>query len=543
MKINLMKHIRNQFNWKDLLIVATYSFFFLILCKIFIDFTLDDAFITFRYSQNLATGNGPVWNIGEDPVEGYTTFLWMVLMAIFIKLGQNPVVISKVISIIAGLSTIFLIYFYSRQKKDNRIIPTLVVAGIALNPAFAFMAVQGTGTILASLLVLFIIILSIRLVSKYSKFETIIFSLLLLLAFLTRPDLIVFELLIIGCMIILLYRRYEKSTFYNFLLNLFIFLIIPGFVYMAWRINFFGYFFPNAFYVKKSEAFLSLSGLVMVFHYLTLVIGPYIILALYSLIKTNLKKGQIQLKEYFPALISLFVFLTVYFFIDPIQGFLYRFQMPTLPSFLLLFSLCMPGISIPKIDLSMKPLKRGIKSAKLLRLFLILVLCSLIIVFPLHTMDDAISEKTEKTQFDRVVVGKELAKLADKNYTMFVTESGALPYYSKWKAVDHWGLNDEYIAHNGLTIEYLEIINPELIMAQKHPQKSFKESLPIVHEFMVKNNYTAVAAIKRSEKRTHLYFSKPSVQEEIAECILNIPVLEYRNIHLYVGDEIPVWRD
>ena len=42
--------------------------------------TDDDAFISFRYARNLATGNGLVYNVGER-VEGYTNFLWTVLLA------------------------------------------------------------------------------------------------------------------------------------------------------------------------------------------------------------------------------------------------------------------------------------------------------------------------------------------------------------------------------------------------------------------------------------------------------------------------------
>ena len=41
-------------------------------------FICDDAFITFRYSKNLALGNGPRFNLGDaGPVEGYSNFLWI----------------------------------------------------------------------------------------------------------------------------------------------------------------------------------------------------------------------------------------------------------------------------------------------------------------------------------------------------------------------------------------------------------------------------------------------------------------------------------
>jgi hypothetical protein len=42
---------------------------------------VDDAYITFRYAHNLAEGRGLVFNEGEY-VEGYTNFLWTVLMAL-----------------------------------------------------------------------------------------------------------------------------------------------------------------------------------------------------------------------------------------------------------------------------------------------------------------------------------------------------------------------------------------------------------------------------------------------------------------------------
>ena len=46
----------------------------------------DDAFISFRYAQHFAEGEGLVWNLGHR-VEGYTNFLWTVLVAAGLKLG------------------------------------------------------------------------------------------------------------------------------------------------------------------------------------------------------------------------------------------------------------------------------------------------------------------------------------------------------------------------------------------------------------------------------------------------------------------------
>ena len=42
----------------------------------------DDAMISMGFAENLANGNGLVWNKGEL-VEGFTNPLWVVLMSIF----------------------------------------------------------------------------------------------------------------------------------------------------------------------------------------------------------------------------------------------------------------------------------------------------------------------------------------------------------------------------------------------------------------------------------------------------------------------------
>ena len=50
----------------------------------------DDAFIFFRYAQNVAEGYGPVWNRVGMPVEGFSSPLWVLLLALGIHLGLSP---------------------------------------------------------------------------------------------------------------------------------------------------------------------------------------------------------------------------------------------------------------------------------------------------------------------------------------------------------------------------------------------------------------------------------------------------------------------
>ncbi len=51
---------------------------------------VDDAYVSLRYARNLALGNGLVYNAGQPPVEGYTNFLWVLLMAPGTLLPVHP---------------------------------------------------------------------------------------------------------------------------------------------------------------------------------------------------------------------------------------------------------------------------------------------------------------------------------------------------------------------------------------------------------------------------------------------------------------------
>lgn len=67
----------------------------------------DDSFISFRYSRHLVEGHGLVWNVGEAPTEGYTNFLWVVLIAPFLALGCDPFLVARLLSLAAALALWF----------------------------------------------------------------------------------------------------------------------------------------------------------------------------------------------------------------------------------------------------------------------------------------------------------------------------------------------------------------------------------------------------------------------------------------------------
>ncbi len=73
-------------------------------------FLTDDAFIAFRYVGNRMLGHGWVWNAAPfQPVEGYTSFLWALLLeAVWRVTGIEPPQSANGLSLVFGLGTLLL---------------------------------------------------------------------------------------------------------------------------------------------------------------------------------------------------------------------------------------------------------------------------------------------------------------------------------------------------------------------------------------------------------------------------------------------------
>src|SRR3954466_2914869 len=72
------------------------------------NFVTDDAYISFVYSRNLAEHGELTFNLGQH-VEGYTNFLWTVLIAGGMKLGIAPEISCRVLALLCSLVTLWLV--------------------------------------------------------------------------------------------------------------------------------------------------------------------------------------------------------------------------------------------------------------------------------------------------------------------------------------------------------------------------------------------------------------------------------------------------
>ncbi|MCP4593055.1 MAG: hypothetical protein GY842_20160, partial [bacterium] len=72
-------------------------------------FVAEDAYISFRYARNLVEGAGLVYNLGER-VEGYTNFLWVLMIAGGMRLGADPVGLSQALGLACFGGSLVAVY-------------------------------------------------------------------------------------------------------------------------------------------------------------------------------------------------------------------------------------------------------------------------------------------------------------------------------------------------------------------------------------------------------------------------------------------------
>jgi hypothetical protein len=78
---------------------------FLVLSWPFVEYRTDDTFIFLRYARNLAQGHGLAFNPGE-PVYGFTSVLWVILLAPAFALQIPPLAFAKGVACVLALASL-----------------------------------------------------------------------------------------------------------------------------------------------------------------------------------------------------------------------------------------------------------------------------------------------------------------------------------------------------------------------------------------------------------------------------------------------------
>ncbi len=206
------------------------------------EFLQDDAYISFRYALNFLNGDGLVFNSGER-VEGYTNFLWVIILIGAAKSGFTMVDTARWLGIIFTAGTVTLTVLLTGRLLAKRSLAwwSLGAAGtgiwVAVNPALHYWGVAGLETALFLFLVTFGVE---RLLARSSLSWP-----LMALATLTRPE---GGLVFIICAAWYLYQ--DLSKLWPRVLIPAVLYIVPLLPFAAFKLFYYGSIFPNPFYAK-----------------------------------------------------------------------------------------------------------------------------------------------------------------------------------------------------------------------------------------------------------------------------------------------------
>jgi len=202
----------------------------------------DDAYISYRYAENLAHGNGLVFNRGEK-VEGYSNFLYVVLMApaFFLTDRDGIYFFSVFLNLVfaAGALLLFGKFLRAELGETRAVMGSLLVA-LCL-PWWVAVA-SGLETSLVLLLTVAIWVRTELVVRDDARPPVVLLSLLMILSLLARADGFVVPLLAILYM--LLQRRFRAAVACGLPLA------ASWSLYEVWRYHYYGYLLPNTYYVK-----------------------------------------------------------------------------------------------------------------------------------------------------------------------------------------------------------------------------------------------------------------------------------------------------
>jgi hypothetical protein len=486
----------------------------------YVDFSItpfEDAAMLMRYAQNLANGHGIVWNVGEQPVDGATDFLFMVASAALIKLGFTVGQAVRGIGFVSHLLTVLIVYWANRRIHNANTSLALLsglylAVGTGLSYVSAYFGTPFFALAAASTWALGLILLR----QENPRFWlTLAFSLSGLVMGLIRPEGVILASLMLVAIIIL---RGLKNSISIIVIFGAVFLLLGG-TYFLWRWDYFGYPLPNPFYKKGGNGLQwdSYNNSMLNLLSMCLPIAIAFILGF---------RSRETAKQTIAYLIPILGFAAAFILISDEMNYGARFQYALMPVALLSWAPLVQGVGQGLVKQDQPSVwEKGIYIVALIAVSAGLVYyswsrnCSLV--------SDQTTCARPYERDGRYDMGRLLAEYRGKGYVIATTEAGLLPYYSGWNAIDTWGLNDQFIAHNGkLTVEYLDRYKPEIIMFHDYysplvPPKLTEANLAqswfsmtiLMKEYAEANGYVLAAVFGDSPYDTHYYYVRADFED------------------------------
>ncbi len=403
-------------------------------------FTVDDTYITLRYSRNVADGIGPSFNATGPHAEGYTTFLWMMILAAPHVFKVDAVAFAKALGVVATFATLFVSARWaavearadrSAAPDDPGHAPRWAAAGtlacLSAVPATAVHAVSGMETALFTLLLTGMFAEAAGQVRGSPK-PSLRLALLGLLSGLTRPEGNLAALVVLAGTAGLVSRARRRRLVREALLVW----VLPLFAYEVWRRAYYGLLFPLPFYVKLASPG-RLPGWPDVRGWLASPLLHFSLLLVPILVRPP--------RSLWPAL-SATAALAVFFVLPQHQmGYDHRYLAPLDPTVAVL-----AGVGLARVlaRTARWPwvARLGATSAAIVVSVALEIESAPAILHGEAAYGEGLTRAHEGFGRDLFALGLPGARLA-------ISDAGAVPYFSRWWTLDLIGLNDPRIATTG----------------------------------------------------------------------------------------------
>jgi hypothetical protein len=432
-----------NFHKKTILMWAT---IFIFLCPFFwiasgyLSEIVDDAFISFRYAKHLAEGKGLVFNEGER-VEGYTDFLWVLLMAAGHKVGFEIPWLSQTISVLCAALLVVAVAVFSKSYFRDMPFPYLSYLApivLVLNPLY----LEHIGTGLETLLFALLMFLSVAAYLNHPLRSHLPYltGILLGLGYLTRPEAVIwacsFVALDLSWAMLRKENLSERMPEIAKYAGVFAFIVV---LHLVWRVSYYGDWLPNTYYAKGTVNWSW--GIYYTRHYLFSA-GFIPLIAMFA--------GPFLLKRKWTLCISVLIAGTLLYNVMVGGDFIFtgRFLYPLLP----LIYIVTQEIMRLSIMATMEPTnisrhKRILWSAVRVAV-LVLFLFGAARSWVFARIGVEISRGVNENEMRLTEWIAQNTRSTDR---IAVIAAGVLPYYSENKVIDMGGLTDRHIARYGAT--------------------------------------------------------------------------------------------
>jgi hypothetical protein len=388
----------------------------------------EDAMILFAYSRNLARHGVISFFAGGPRAEGATDFAWMALAAGAMRLGVDPYWLSAAVNVVSLLGLAVVLLRLARARIS--MLRVLTIAGAAALFPQIFAAASGFAVLPDALLLALLVLLAIDGRVGWASFASLGLCLF-------RPDGVVFVLPILGYLVA---SSKDKA---KSLVKVGATFLVPGILYFAWRIHYFGEFFPLPFLVKSDAR--RVFGLVVA-HSMQQSF-KYLLLDAAVLLPGVMVRG-LRPKYLFVGLIAVPTAFYWMMRLDQNIGDRFFYYLPLATA--ILIAVHWEQTPAP----SRRTLLRIGFGAWLL-------LIAMPFYRELRTFRDM--------QFDEAKSLAQELNAMPEHGTMITTETGFLPYYSGWTTYDPWGLNTPEFAHRFIQPADVERLRTDVIVA--HPDQ------------------------------------------------------------------------